>query len=1650
NGNTRTLDVSPESEVGQLKLEDEAKYRAKTTPQTPLQEAAKSEEKKGEVKQPWQMTREEYIASPDHEPFAGMSKGASHRSHVTNAYAKGEKIPANVLADYDNITDYQIAKKRFEENPPKSEADFKKELVDRVKALKKDLAEDRKEALKGKAPGKGLSWRTQSRFTQKTNAITAAQNDLANATELYKAHLANYEYQKQRVEELRAKEQELTEPEIKTPINQAAHEASTSPLNEETTPPTPLQESAPSAVTSKGTTDKNGTFISGTLDLVEKAVLMDINRKYFRDNITYALTNSRQALVTDGEHVYSEGKRYKVRPDGTREEYGTDFSGFERKLMSGIADGSLSYNEKAKKLYDEKVAEREANNLRVKAVEEKVLAEAYVDKQDIEDAFKAVTFENGEALVPRRGMEDALVKGKQYKDWLVAKNVDENKKLPWTVYFAGTGQTVAPYHSDGQGFSTQKEAQVFAMRLGNAFGGLEDLREGASEKERIKYAEEIGEALREVKPEVGYSALDYVKAVRDNDVYVNVYEALGKEKPAQEVKTEQISNFDRKIAEQIEETNKSDKVISEIKKIDKDSASFYQIFPNDENDILNKNPLKAFGKNVISYIHKGGEKPKGLISTHPYKVRGENFVRQTYKDTAQKLANRSGSPIAIVRFNDDGGVPIGLATVSLPKIESGVYPAKRYAELAADGIHNNNGSADVFMPKSEQPTQEVKQPVDTESKKAKIQSVKEKHGAVSTKTVEDFGANIGGARKDLMKSYGKVYSDEELINLPLSKIWPLSEVDKIEDGYIAAVASAARQEIPTKPQKGYKVKSWIEKVKFLRSMVTGLLDGSINKEIFQTKLKESNKLNLGGFIEKVELLQHLDRSQWKRIGDVAIHENAYTYVESVKVPKPYTDIQIDGNRVYFEGITKIADVLDRVKEKLGVEEKAKTIKFEVRGYTNDWAIYKTGDSAYHKLKGGFAEVKDARAFIKEHNDELIKAWEDVKNRENVKEKDLRHAENRPRSAQDWRRGKDITEEEFKDTFGFAGGKFGKWVSQGKDDKERQWMLNNAYDALMDLADIVGIKPDAISLEGRLGILFGAGGHGWASAHYDPTNLVINLTKTRGAGALAHEWFHALDNYFQLKRGKGNIYDHSNYITHHPETYYENTKSGHRLPANEFEKSIKKESGYRYLVQNPDEWKKIEGVRPEVADKFVSLVKALDESPMAKRAALLDKGKSKGYWSSKLERAARAFENYVVSKMDSKGYHNDYLANVVNELDFVRDGDRYPYLKKSEIEPVAKAFDALFETIQQQDTDKGTALHSRAANNTVITPFASKQEAVNHLIQNFGPGVKTLFRTGLVNLVETSENFPALAKKYANYEKAEAVFINGKIYIASSNMDKSRYVPVLLHELGEHFNLRRMIGSQAYEALQRQIAILANKAGTQEAKVWADVKRLYPHVEEGSETFVSEVIAKLGETNPELPWYKRLISQIKAFLVKHGLARGFITGKMTGSDMHALLVSSLQSAIKGRTLNEARFYNRDTAMASLPEQIKPEYDITKDVDWVSSYLDENNNNEKKVTIKSATDGKVQLWIDKDGKITDTTVEDFFGENLSSIIGKELADKILSTDKYQNFSGEELGQAKSDEPYKVDSTTMPEVKSQKELKPYTVRQTVSNKKTVWSVM
>ncbi|CAE6794953.1 hypothetical protein R70006_05028 [Paraburkholderia domus] len=128
-----------------------------------------------------------------------------------------------------------------------------------------------------------------------------------------------------------------------------------------------------------------------------------------------------------------------------------------------------------------------------------------------------------------------------------------------------------------------------------------------------------------------------------------------------------------------------------------------------------------------------------------------------------------------------------------------------------------------------------------------------------------------------------------------------------------------------------------------------------------------------------------------------------------------------------------------------------------------------------------------------------------------------HLDQIRRVGPDVRNGLDVDEAQLMEVFGFRAIEYGKWLPQG----ERQLVLNHAYDAFADLAEALAMPARAMSLSGELAIAFGARGHGGkeaAAAHYEPARRVFNLTRLSGAGYIAHEWWHAFDDW--LGRASG--------------------------------------------------------------------------------------------------------------------------------------------------------------------------------------------------------------------------------------------------------------------------------------------------------------------------------------------------------------------------------------------------------------------------------------------------------------------------------------------------------------------------------------------------
>ena len=249
---------------------------------------------------------------------------------------------------------------------------------------------------------------------------------------------------------------------------------------------------------------------------------------------------------------------------------------------------------------------------------------------------------------------------------------------------------------------------------------------------------------------------------------------------------------------------------------------------------------------------------------------------------------------------------------------------------------------------------------------------------------------------------------------------------------------------------------------------------------------------------------------------------------SVRFVHPLTgEVTLIGNKVfetkeeaqrYFdENREEINDLANSVLAKNSGKQKSEMTADKLvrvgymRSSENHWVVYEQGKDDQTVIRS-FKTQEEANKYRDEIKADYLEQWK--KNKEARKQFVYFDTGDQKRVGEDYRQGKDVKAEDFMNEFGFRGVQFGNWTNQA----DRQMAVNQAYDAFMDLSNLIGIPPKALSLNGELGIAFGARGSGSALAHYEPNEVVINLTKTRGAGSLAHEWWHALDNYFARAAG----------------------------------------------------------------------------------------------------------------------------------------------------------------------------------------------------------------------------------------------------------------------------------------------------------------------------------------------------------------------------------------------------------------------------------------------------------------------------------------------------------------------------------------------------
>ena len=305
----------------------------------------------------------------------------------------------------------------------------------------------------------------------------------------------------------------------------------------------------------------------------------------------------------------------------------------------------------------------------------------------------------------------------------------------------------------------------------------------------------------------------------------------------------------------------------------------------------------------------------------------------------------------------------------------------------------------------------------------------------------------------------------------------------------------------------------------------------------------------------------------------------------------------EAQRYFDENREEINDLANSVLAKNSGKQKSEMTADKLvrvgymRSSENHWVVYEQGKDDQTVIRS-FKTQEEANKYRDEIKADYLEQWK--KNKEARKQFVYFDTGDQKRIGEDYRQGKDVTAEDFMNEFGFRGVQFGNWTNQA----DRQMAVNQAYDAFMDLSNLIGIPPKALSLNGELGIAFGARGSGSALAHYEPNEVVINLTKTKGAGSLAHEWWHALDNYFARAAGaKGGMVTDSERLA----------------------------------------------MRTELRDAFNAFTRNMDGSNYGIRSR-----KQGAYWGRMHEITARFLAEWVDQSLKKQGRLNTFLSRGANE------------------------------------------------------------------------------------------------------------------------------------------------------------------------------------------------------------------------------------------------------------------------------------------------------------------------------------------------------------------------------------------------------------------
>lgn len=568
------------------------------------------------------------------------------------------------------------------------------------------------------------------------------------------------------------------------------------------------------------------------------------------------------------------------------------------------------------------------------------------------------------------------------------------------------------------------------------------------------------------------------------------------------------------------------------------------------------------------------------------------------------------------------------------------------------------------------------------------------------KEIADFGHKIGGARKDLYAAFKtrelKALSDMEIESARLSVLWPAESIKSLREKgktdeviYLTHLVRGAFKPQPTKSfhkydsrHKGlygsaltrYRYEIYISAVLAAKEecdqLVTLERDTSGLINLLQKWDNSDESVVVLKDFEITEVRKKDGRNLKVRIG----YQMANHLISLIEDPQAL--MELADKEVFFgtkaekdfqKFATKKANDLKKALNRFAAVEVLKEEGEQGKPFTfksgSNYIValfpyrYTVTCCSDTNLTPGTWVVFDREnycvlPFVATGIESGVKAYEwicaegiSLVSANGGRKKTFREQELEVLVQEGFKKVKNVTGDDYIKAFAFYGGEFGNWLAHG----ERQANLDLGFNAFENLARALGIGNETVSLGGKLSIAFGSRGKGGANAalaHYESGFNVINLTKMKGAGSLAHEWGHAFDHYIAKVERLSDKFATERYG-------WSDTSSEIGLAVKKVVETMRKDAY-------------------GVSTRFLSDSVAFD-----KLYAKTDNG----YWKSEIEMFARAFACYVEDKLAEQGIRDDYLCGHAESCVSEANGKTlYAYPRGEERKRINAALDELVRVV----------------------------------------------------------------------------------------------------------------------------------------------------------------------------------------------------------------------------------------------------------------------------------------------------------------------------------------------------------------------------------